>query len=178
MEYNERSKDNTDYDYRIELKSNCRPELIPRIQFSETANKENRDVIEEMISEYKKDVVDIFNNLPNNFGQALKMLRNMKGDTQQQLAEKSLVSIKTIGELERNKRKPSLETAMALVIALKLPPMISMHMIHLAGYNLLTSTPKAIAYNFLIFYCIGKDIKRCNEILRIKFGLPRLTEKE
>lgn len=178
VEYNESSKDDKDYDYIIEIKSNCLPELKPRIQFSEAANIENCDVIEKMISEYEKDVVDIFNNLPNNFGQALKMLRKRKCYTQEELAEKSLVSVRTIGDLERNKRNPDLETVMALVIALELPPMISMHMIHLAGYNLTTSTPKAIAYNFLIFYCTGRDIKKCNEILKIKFGLPRLTEKE
>ena len=178
VEYNESSKDDKDYDYIIEIKSNCLPELKPRIQFSEAANIENCDVIEKMISEYEKDVVDIFNNLPNNFGQALKMLRKRKCYTQEELAEKSLVSVRTIGDLERNKRNPDLETVMALVIALVLPPMISMHMIHLAGYNLTTSTPKAIAYNFLIFYCTGRDIKKCNEILKIKFGLPRLTEKE
>lgn len=178
VEYNEGPKNDKDYDYIIELKSNCVPKLIPRIQFSETSNIENCDVIEKMLSEYEKDVVDIFKNLPNNFGHALKMLRKQKDYTQEQLAEKSLVSVRTIGDLERNKRNPDLETVMALVIALEVPPMISVHMIHLAGYNLTTSTPKAIAYNFLIFYCIGRDIKKCNEILNLKFGLPRLTEKE
>ena len=178
VNHNEGYKNSIDYDYKIEIKSNCRLELVPRIQFSEIANRENCDVIEKMISEYEKDVVDIFDNLPNNFGKALKMLRKRKRYTQELLAEKASVSIKTIGDLEGNKRKPSLETVMALVIALELPPMISIHMVGLAGYNLLTSTTKAKAYNFLIFYCSGRDIKKCNEILRIKFGLPRLTEKE
>lgn len=131
-----------------------------------------------MKSQIGQDELHLYKNLPPNFGEALKILREWRGYTQADLAAKALTSDRTIRDLEKSKRKPYLKIVMALIIALELPPMLGLQLLHLAGYNIQTPTTENIAYNYIIFYCIGQSIHACNEILINKFRLNHLTGKE
>lgn len=99
---------------------------------------------------------------------------------QADLAVKALTSDRTIRDLEKSKRKPSLKMVMALIIALELPPMLGLQLLHLAGYNIQTPTTENMVYSYIIFYCIGQSIHThtCNAILINRFSLNCLTVKE
>ena len=51
-------------------------------------------------------------------GNRLKDVRKNKGFTQEQLAEKADISVTFLGEIERNKKLPGLDTFARLIIAL------------------------------------------------------------
>lgn len=157
---------------------NSAPEIIDKTRFSKETNEDVIDAINNMKSQIGQDELNLYKNLPPNFGEALKILREWRGYTQADLAAKALTSDRTIRDLEKSKRKPSLKIVMALIIALELPPMLGLQLLHLAGYNIQTPTTENIAYNYIIFYCIGQSIHTCNEILINRFSIKRLTGKE
>ena len=148
-------------------------------KFSREGSKEIIDNINDMAAVFQEDIFDIYKQLSPNFNVALKQLRNWKKYTQEELAEKALLSDKTIRRLEKSDDEtPTLETVIAIIIALEIPPMLATKFISLAGHNLQSTKPKLMAYNFLIQYCTGKSIHECNEMLRLSFGLPPLTDKQ
>ena len=164
-------------DYKI-TNINSAPEIINKTRFSKSANEDIIDTISNMKYQVAQGVLELYGNLPPNFGEALKMLREWRGYTQADLAAKALTSDRTIRDLEKSKRKPSLKMVIALIIALELPPMLGLQLLHLAGYNIQIPTIENMAYNYIIFYCIGQSIHACNEILINKFRLNHLTGKE
>lgn len=61
------------------------------------------------------------NNLKKQFGEQLRNLRKRTGMTQEQLAEKALISVDFLSLLERGINAPSFETLERLALALDVP---------------------------------------------------------
>ena len=149
------------------------------ITYSRDGSKEAFDSLNSMAEVFKDEMWDIYKNLSPNFSEALKQLRAWRGYTQSYLAEKALISEKTIRRLENTENATTdVETIVAICIGLALPPMLANKFILTTGYNLQINNDKYIAYNFLIQHSSGKNIHECNEMLQKSFGLPPLTGKE
>lgn len=74
------------------------------------------------------------------------------------------------------KYMPSLETVIALCIALQLPPYLSYDLIHKAGFSL-KYTKKHMVYHWLLHMHWQSSVDDCNKIL-VACGLAPLTINE
>ena len=91
--------------------------------------------------------------------------------------QKTLLSGKMYDRIKNdNVPKPSLETAMALAIGLKLGGKSGEELLEKAGHKL-TDTPLHLTYRKLLNVCKEKGILGCNEILE-HLSFPPLCEKE
>ena len=70
----------------------------------------------------------------------------------------------------------TIETIVAICIALQLPPVISQALISRSAYSL-GSGPKFMTYHFLLEACYTKTIFECNDILRGVNLAPLTKEK-
>jgi len=94
------------------------------------------------------------------------------------LAEKSLLSDRTIRRM-RNETdyNPSLESVVALCIAMRLPPQFSRHLIEVSGNTFRYSNQAHFIYESFILGFYNQSIHECNELLRAQ-GFKKLTGKE
>ena len=84
-----------------------------------------------------KDIAKMMENLPATFHRSLIMLMSWRDVTNEQLAEKSLLTSKTIQRMRTDPdHKSDLDTIVAIAIGLRLPPYISNPLIEKAGIKL------------------------------------------
>ena len=115
----------------------------------------------------------------NSFGSALVFLMQRESITEEELSEKTGISVRTIDRLRGDKNQPSLEHVIAICIALKLSYADSELMTELAGHDISALarrvTPAIRAYRFLIEIMRYEwTVHECNEFLR-KHNLSPLT---
>jgi len=104
------------------------------------------------------------------------MLMKWKECTVQILADRSLVSEKSIQRMRNDKQDAKLGTIVALCIGLQLPPAISEDLIKKAGYSFKVSE-EHIAYQYLLASCYKSSIYECNELLEAE-GLKPIGREE
>ena len=126
--------------------------------------------INSWVSEYAQ-------NMTNNFGEELRKLRKLAGESQVSLSAKTLITPDTIGRLEgRITVQPQLETVIAICIGLRLNPAISKQLIKIAGYSLSASCESYGIYSLIIDRYYYKGIMWCNDFL-IEAGYAPLTRR-
>jgi hypothetical protein len=112
-----------------------------------------------------KEIAKVIENLPAAFCNSFKMLMKWRGLTVEQLAEKSLVSPKTI---QRMRNIPDhiwdIETIISVCIGLQLPPYISLPLMRKAGLHFKTGE-KFITYAHLLATHYRSPIYEFNEYL-------------
>jgi len=128
----------------------------------------------------QKEVVNasrILKGLPNTFNESLSILMKWRGISVQDLAEKSLLSTKTIQRL-RNEHdyECSIETVMALCFGLQLHPSISDHLLANSGHAMKVGE-KHVTYNHLRTTRYTCPIQEINEYLET-VGYTPLSGKE
>lgn len=116
----------------------------------------------------------------DSFGSALVFLMQRENITEEELSEKTGISVRTIDRLRGNKNQPSLEHVIAICIVLKLSYAESELMTELAGYDISALArrvnPAIRAYRFLIEIMRYEwTVRECNEFL-IKHDLSPLTK--
>ena len=113
------------------------------------------------------DVVALMRRLPVAFDEALLELIKWRGCTVEELAERSLVSDKTIRRLKNNPNSEStLETVIAVCVGLHLPPVLCYELIRKAGFYF-KPTLKHVVYQDLLSraYYDGISMYKLNETL-------------
>lgn len=124
-----------------------------------------------------KSAAKMMESLPATFHQALVALMKWRGMTNEQLAEKALISSKTIQRMRNDPdHKNDLETVIAVCIGLQLPPYISDPFIEKAGLKLKVGE-KGITYAHLLTTLYQNPIHEFNEYLEVA-GYPPLSGKE
>jgi DNA-binding XRE family transcriptional regulator len=124
-----------------------------------------------------KEVAKILEKLPATFHQSLIMLLEWRGITIEQLAEKALLSDRTIRRLKNEPDyKCSLKTALAICFGLQLHPHISDSLIAKAGYNFRVGE-EGVTYSHLLATRYQGTIHEVNEYLET-VGFPRLSGEE
>lgn len=127
--------------------------------------------------EYNKELSDVLKNLPGSFAGALTALMKWKGKTVEALAENCALDPKTIQRMRNNEDyEPTIETVVAICIALQLPPIASQALISRAPCSL-TFSEKHLTYQFLLNSCYTKTIFECNGTLQ-RLGFPSLTKEK
>lgn len=115
--------------------------------------------------------------LPNNFSQMLDKLIESKGMTEEDLAESSRLSVKTIQRLRNHEPKSvTLETVLQLCIGLHLHPILSEYLLRAAGQHFM-DTKLHTMYKFLLYTCYEYPVETCNDLLESQ-GLPVLGKNK
>lgn len=128
---------------------------------------------------YYRKISILCGDLPYDFRNKLRYLRESMGMTRENLEEKSYISSQTIKEIETNqKRGYSLETIMALCIGMKLPPEFSFDLLRKAGFFIENyQNEKCCLYCYILrnlYYC---GIDYVNEVLTMN-QLSFLSEEK
>ena len=98
----------------------------------------------------------ILNALPDTFPETLTVLMAQAGITEENLEERSGISVRTISRLRREERSNySMDQVVALCVALQLPPWLSAELLDRAGL-MLRRTKQHRAYR-LILDCMFMD---------------------
>jgi len=144
-----------------------------------TDSKINNDVDAQAkaIIAYNKELAEVMQNLPGGFSGALKYLMTWKGKTVEALAGDCCLDPKTIQRMRNNEAyETTIETIVAICIALQLPPAVSEALMARSAYSLGVSE-KHLTYRFLLNSCYTKTIYECNEML-LKLGFEPLTKEK
>lgn len=127
----------------------------------------------EVLKAYNEDIISVLSSLPMSFSGSLDALIKWVGMKEEELAEASALSEKTIQRLRHDEpNNVSLETVIQLCIGMKLPPQLSSRLITASG-NSFMPTERHLMYQFLLNACYTHSILQCNDIL-IGQGFPPL----
>jgi len=143
------------------------------------ANKELEAKAAALRKEHRavKDAAGILNTLPGAFNESLIILMKWKKMTVERLAEKSLLSIRTINRMRAEPTRDwDVEHIIAVCVGLQLPPYISTPLLVKAGHIIRTSE-KDITYAHLLATHYMSPIYEFNEYLEA-VGYPPLSGKE
>ena len=114
--------------------------------------------------------------LPSTFGATLEAHMQKKGITQEQLAEKCLMTDRRIRTYCMNDQMVPLPRVVSLCIGLKLHPILALDMVKKAGY-LFNQTPEHVAYQMILVTMTHSSIYECNEYLKM-LGLKPIGKEE
>ena len=123
------------------------------------------------------DVSHSLNGLPDSFGATLEAHMQRKGMTQEQLAETSLIAVRSI-RTYRGTEYPfiTLPRVVALCVGLKLHPILAADLVRKAGLCF-NQSDEHLAYQILLGAMTHNSIYECNEYLRAA-GIPPLGKEE
>lgn len=125
------------------------------------------------LTETSSALVSLVESLPTNFTQMLDKLIESKNVTEENLAEESNVSVKTIQRLRHHDPKGvTLEKILQICIGLHLHPILSEYLLRAAGQHFM-DTKLHTMYKFLLYTCYNGSVEECNELLK-KQGFPAL----
>ena len=111
-------------------------------------------------------VTSALKSLPLTFGETLEAHMQRKGMTQEQLAENSLLAVRSIRSYRSTEMPPiGLSRVVALCIGLKLHPLFCFDLVRKAGYRF-GLTEEHVAYQILLGSMTHSSIYECNEFLR------------
>lgn len=159
-------------------RSKCRVALRCRCFKMRAYNKpaHNRVAHFQRLTKSIDTVTVLTESLPNNFSQMLDKLIESKGVTEEDLAESSRLSVKTIQRLRNHEPKSvTLETVLQLCIGLHLHPILSEYLLRAAGQRFM-DTKLHTMYKFLLYTCYEYPVETCNDLLESQ-GLPVLGKK-
>ena len=123
------------------------------------------------------DVSHALNGLPDSFGATLEAHMQRKGMTQEQLAEGSLLGVRSI-RTYRGTEYPyiTLPRVVALCVGLKLHPILASDLVRKAGLSF-NHSEEHLAYQILLGAMTHNSIYECNDYLRA-VGIPPLGKEE
>ncbi|WP_307973646.1 helix-turn-helix transcriptional regulator [uncultured Megasphaera sp.] len=108
----------------------------------------------------------MMNELPRNYPDALVWLMKQKNITVEQLAEKAMVDSKTISRMRtKADYKPTLETVVAICIALQLDSDVSFELLKMAGRHLDCCSSERDCMLRCLLKQGCSSVQECNEIL-------------
>lgn len=152
------------------------------IEFHTIFSKEaNASVMEkaDAILARETEIQRVLQNLPAAFGEALVYLMDWTKISVETLAEKALISSKTVQRMRNDSSYPkNIDSVVAICIGMHLPTELSKALIDKSGFSLRLVENKAhILYYFFLNHCYTYSIRECNDILMAK-GLPAMTGTE
>jgi len=125
------------------------------------------------IGEEAREISGIIRGLPSTFGDTIIAHMDRLGCTEESLAERSLVSAKTIQRMRNDLRySPKLGTVVAICIGMQLHPEFSMDLIGKAGFSFKPFDEEHVIYRILLNTKYQCSIYECNEILRTNSCKP------
>lgn len=133
-----------EHDGYINIRPSNKKERFPKIQYIASENdlfdEDSSEILKRQTAEITRIAVEtqmLISEMPNEFGKAIRFLRNKGNLTQKQLSEKSDVSEATIRRIENDfDYQPSKIYIAKLCIGLELNPIMSQAIFDLTEYKL------------------------------------------
>ena len=170
-------KFNEDFYYKCILFKDATSDIIFEARFSDSSINDNIDAQAQAIMAYSKDIANVLQSMPGNFPGALVYLMNWRDITVEGLAEKTFLDPRTIQRLRNDQtNKTTIETIIAVCIALQLPPPISNRLIDLSTCSLGVGE-EHMAYHCLLTSYYTRPIIYCNSLLT-NMNLKPLTKEK
>lgn len=117
------------------------------------------------IQETHNDLYDLLSNLPSHFPNAINMVMEYYGYTQDEMSELCDLSIEKLRELKnRDDVAHSLETILQFCCGMKLPPHVSDTLLSMSGHRL-TNNRKDLFYKTMLWTVAVEGLEACNEYL-------------
>lgn len=152
-------------------------DIIFEAHYSDSKINNDVDAQAKAILAYNKELAEVMQNLPGGFSGALKYLMKWKDKTVEALSGDCCLDPKTIQRMRNNEAyDTTIETIVAICIALQLPPAVSDVLINRSAYSLGVSE-KHLTYRFLLNSCYTKTIYECNSMLQ-RLGFDPLTKEK
>lgn len=147
-------------------------------QISYPSSADNLKIEEEssLLLSYGKDILNVLKNLPQDFGGALKNIREWRKMSVETLAFESLISVRTIYSLQKNEKDPQLRTVVALSIAMTLPYRLAKKFLEISG-RILRENDEEMMYDTFLTTTGAYTVEHCNNILEA-CHFQRLTPKK
>lgn len=156
-------------------------ELSITPSFKYPANDGNLDIESRarLLGELSSELRQALKELPYDFGGALTYLRKYRKLTNQSLSDLSLLSVEYISKLQNNHiKEPSVQTVVALCIAMSLHFQLSDELLKRSGRSLRSlSMDEDMLYNLMIMSSSDYTVEECNQIL-LGNNMPPLTTKK
>ncbi|MDO8139818.1 ImmA/IrrE family metallo-endopeptidase [Streptococcus mutans] len=136
------------------------------IQFTISYPKDKNEWIEQ-VDVHIGDTLEIMSKLNgmSSFAPALVEVMKWRDVRNQELADASNLGLKAISNLRNGKTEPKLESAIAICVGMKLPPIVSKKLVELSGNVLRTGNPKDMLYEFILCGTASLDVNMCNTLL-------------
>lgn len=115
---------------------------------------------------YADDIDELMSDMPDRFNKAFARVVEWSDMSIEQISLNAGLGDKTVNRIKSGETtKPDLDTLVSLCIAMKLPPPVSMFLIHKAGHNLYSNT-RCITLNTILLSCYNQPIEYANDLLR------------
>ncbi len=108
--------------------------------------EKQKKILADMILDTQK----VLNELPNNLVGSLQMVRKWRNVTYAELAERTLLSERTLRRVMNGEEGGSLNTIILICLGLHLPPPISRHILSKSGFSLKYSDNDHAWYDFML----------------------------
>lgn len=145
--------------------------------FSDSKVNVDVDAQAKAIKAFNQEMSKVLQEMPGGFSGSLKYLMNWRKKTVEKLAEECSLDTRTIQRMRNDEDyDTTIESIVAMCVALKLPPMISKPFIDRSSFSI-GSGEKAMALQFVLNGCYTKTIYECNALL-IQIGYQPLTKEK
>ena len=104
----------------------------------------------QLLDNVLKENARIYRELPNDYTTCLKIVREWRDVTFEELAERTLINERTIRRIINGESQGSLESLILICLGLHLPPEISNHIIEKSPFSLNYSNEDHIYYQFAL----------------------------
>jgi transcriptional regulator with XRE-family HTH domain len=121
----------------------------------------------QLLDNVLKENARIYRELPNDYTTCLKMVREWRDVTFEELAERTLINERTIRRIVNGESKGSLESLVLICLGLHLPPEISNHIIDKSPFSLNYSNEDHIYYQFALNTLFAKTMDEIRGFLQI-----------
>ncbi len=127
----------------------------------------------QILKDYNRELLAVLRQLPMSFSGALNTFIKWTGMKEEDLAEASALSVRTIQRLRNNEpNNVPIETVIQLCIGMQLPPQLSDKLMKASGNSFLANE-RHLMYQFLLTSCYTESIHTCNKLLEEQ-GFPPL----
>ncbi|MDL2293275.1 helix-turn-helix transcriptional regulator [Ruminococcaceae bacterium OttesenSCG-928-D13] len=152
-------------------------DIVFEASYKDSKINSDVDAHAQAINAYTKELSEVLQKMPGGFSNAFVYLMEWKEITVEKLAETCSLSPKTIQRLRTtDDYVPTIESVVAICIALQLPPVLSDELIRRSPCSLGTGE-KHLTYKFMLSTCNTKPIHECNDMLQ-KLGFGPLTKEQ
>lgn len=121
----------------------------------------------QLLDNVLKENARIYRELPNDYTTCLKIVREWRDVTFEELAERTLINERTIRRIINGESQGSLESLILICLGLHLPPEISNHIIEKSPFSLNYSNEDHIYYQFALNTLFAKTMNEIRGFLQM-----------
>lgn len=119
-----------------------------------------------ILAETLADEMRVYNELPNSYNSSLKIVREWRDVTYKELAERTMVSERTIRRIVNGEEPGSINSIILICLGLHLPPKISSHIIRNSPFSLNFNNNSHIWYDFALTHLYPKSMDEIRAFLQ------------